>query len=161
MSNAKTVAVFAAGATVGLAAGGYGVASVILRSKKMQNAYIEHLSDSILKWVYGEEPKPKRLATRKYGDVYKKRTYDWDTYKQPGWDNNYVFKTRNEALEVLVWLSDIASKYENANIADLNDLVGQKSTLSDSNLGWSTLRGVGLITCPGGYLIDFPSPKPV
>jgi len=145
MSNAKTAAASAAvGATVGLIVGGYGTANVILRSKKMRTAYVEHIADLTTKFLYG---KPLR-------------TYQPD-YKpsNPFIRHKIAFTTQRDAQVVLARLRDFVSKYESATVADLNDLVGLASDYRDSNWGWKDLSRVGLRLGENGYYLDFPTPE--
>lgn len=72
-----------------------------------------------------------------------------------------VLEERTEAEEVIDRLFDLVSRYEQASIADLYELVGLASTHTDHKWGWSDLHGAGVSRIRGGYLLDLPEPEPL
>lgn len=72
-----------------------------------------------------------------------------------------VLSTRAEAEEVLERLWDLVGKYDSASVADLYELVGEKSTHMDHRWGWDNLQGSSVTRLRGqGYLLDLPDPEP-
>lgn len=72
-----------------------------------------------------------------------------------------VLDERTEAEEVIDRLFDLVSRYEQASVADLYELVGLGSTHTDHKWGWSDLTGAGVTRVRGGYLLDLPEPEPL
>jgi hypothetical protein len=72
-----------------------------------------------------------------------------------------VLDQRAEAEEVIDRLYDVVSRYEQATVADLYDLVGLSSTHTDHKWGWTDLRGSGVSRIRDGYLLDLPDPEPL
>jgi hypothetical protein len=72
-----------------------------------------------------------------------------------------VLDQRAEAEEVIDRLYDVVSRYEQATVADLYDLVGLSSTHTDHKWGWTDLRGAGVSRIRDGYLLDLPDPEPL
>lgn len=72
-----------------------------------------------------------------------------------------VLTERSEAEEVIDRLFDLVSRYEQASVADLYELVGLSSTHTDHKWGWSDLHGAGVSRIRGGYLLDLPEPEPL
>jgi len=70
-----------------------------------------------------------------------------------------VLATRAEATEVIDRLFDLVSKYEQASVSDLYDLVGLEATYADEKWGWRDVRGAGAVRVGGGYLLDLPKPE--
>jgi len=70
-----------------------------------------------------------------------------------------VLATRVEANEVIDRLFDLISKYEQATVSDLYDLVGLEAKFTDEKWGWRDMRGVQAIRVGGGYLLDLPKPE--
>jgi hypothetical protein len=71
-----------------------------------------------------------------------------------------VLEQRTEAEEVIDRLFDLVSRYEQATVADLYELVGLQSTHTDHKWGWEDLHGAGVTRVRGGYLLDLPEPEP-
>lgn len=69
--------------------------------------------------------------------------------------------TRAEAEEALDRMYDLISKYEQATVADLYDLLGISSEYTDDKWGWTDLHGAGVIYSRKGYLLDLPKPEPL
>jgi len=73
-----------------------------------------------------------------------------------------ILDKRVEAEEVINQLFEIVSKYEQASVADLYNLVGISGQFTDENYGWTDLRGAGVTRLTrGGYLLDLPRPEPL
>ena len=70
-----------------------------------------------------------------------------------------VLATRAEANEVIDRLFDLISKYEQATVSDLYDLVGLEAKFTDEKYGWRDMRGVQALRVGGGYLLDLPKPE--
>lgn len=70
-----------------------------------------------------------------------------------------VLATRAEANEVIDRLFDLISKYEQATVSDLYDLVGLEAKFTDEKWGWRDMRGVQAVRVGGGYLLDLPKPE--
>jgi hypothetical protein len=72
-----------------------------------------------------------------------------------------VLEQRNEAEEVIDRLFDLVSRYDQATVADLYELVGLESSHTDHKWGWEDLHGAGVSRVRGGYLLDLPEPEPL
>lgn len=72
-----------------------------------------------------------------------------------------ILDSRAEAEEVIDRLFDLVSRYENASVADLYELVGISSTHTDHKWGWTDVRGAGVSRVRDGYLLDLPEPYPI
>ena len=72
-----------------------------------------------------------------------------------------VLEQRVEAEEVIDRLFDLVSRYEQATVADLYELVGLESSHTDHKWGWEDLHGAGVTRVRGGYLLDLPEPEPL
>lgn len=72
-----------------------------------------------------------------------------------------VLESRVEAEDVIDRLFDLVSRYEQATVADLYDLVGIPSSHTDHKWGWSDLRGAGVTRVRDGYLLDLTDPIPL
>lgn len=73
-----------------------------------------------------------------------------------------VISSRQEAEEVIDRMFDLISKYNEATVADLYELVGLENSHVDHTWGWADLRGasVGRVR-GGGYLLELPDPEPL
>lgn len=72
-----------------------------------------------------------------------------------------ILATRVEAEEVIDRLFDLVSRYEQASVSDLYDLVGVTATYQDNKWGWNDIRGAGVTRVRNGYLLDLPRPEPI
>lgn len=71
-------------------------------------------------------------------------------------DYDLVFQLKKEAEEVLSKLNDLVKEYGAASVADLKDLSGVTSTLTNNNLGWTDLKNASIIKTRDGYLLKLP-----
>ena len=71
-----------------------------------------------------------------------------------------VLEQRAEAEEVIDRLFELVSRYDQATVADLYELVGLTSSHTDHKWGWEDLHGAGVTRVRGGYLLDLPEPEP-
>lgn len=72
-----------------------------------------------------------------------------------------ILPTRVEAVAVIDSLFDIVSQYEMVTVADLYELVGISANFTEEKYGWTDLRGAGITSVKGGYLLDLPKPEPL
>lgn len=73
-----------------------------------------------------------------------------------------VLDNRGTAEEVLDRLKDIVDQFDQASIADLYSLVGERPDHTDHKWGWTDLRGTRVLPIRGGgYVIDLPRPEPL
>ena len=72
-----------------------------------------------------------------------------------------VLNERTEAEEVTDRLFDLVSRYDQATVADLYELVGLEAAHTDHKWGWEDLHGAGVSRVRGGYLLDLPEPEPL
>lgn len=72
-----------------------------------------------------------------------------------------VLATRADAEEVIDRLFDLVSRYDQANVGDLYELVGISGNFTDQKWGWTDLRGASVTRTRGGYLLDLPRPEPL
>jgi len=73
--------------------------------------------------------------------------------------NEIILQTRAEAEEVIDRLFDLVSRYDQATVADLYELVGVTGNYTDDKWGWSDIRGAGVTRITNGYLLDLPRPE--
>lgn len=72
-----------------------------------------------------------------------------------------IVPTRGEAEMVIDRLFDLVSRYEQATVSDLYELVGVSGTFTDEKWGWTDIRGAGVTRVSNGYLLDLPRPEPL
>jgi hypothetical protein len=70
-----------------------------------------------------------------------------------------ILATRQEAETVIERLFDLVSRYEQATISDLYELVGVSASYTDERWGWTDVRGAGITRIRNGYLLDLPRPE--
>lgn len=71
-----------------------------------------------------------------------------------------ILNTRSEAEEVIDRMFDLVSRYDEASVADLYELVGLESSHTDHKWGWTDMRGASVERVrSGGYLLDLPEPE--
>lgn len=106
-------------------------------------SYNRYSSAGAPPWKREEKPQLSRRA---------RGSFDFD---------EIILATRGEATEVIDKLFELVSKYEEATVADLYELVGITGTFTDEKWGWRDLRGAGVTRVSGGYLLDLPKPEPL
>jgi len=72
-----------------------------------------------------------------------------------------ILDSRVDAEEVIDRLFDLVSRYDEATVADLYELVGLAPTHTDNKWGWTDIRGAGVTRTRDGYLLDLPEPQPL
>ena len=72
-----------------------------------------------------------------------------------------ILASRSEADDVVDRLFDLVSRYGEATVADLYELVGIRSTHTDHKWGWTDVRGTGTVRVRDGYLISLTDPEPL
>lgn len=72
-----------------------------------------------------------------------------------------ILATRVEAEEVIDRLFDLLSRYDQATVSDLYDLLGLSAQYTDEKWGWTDIRGIGIVRVRNGYLLDIPKPEPL
>lgn len=70
-----------------------------------------------------------------------------------------ILATRVEAETVIDRLFDIISRYEQATVSDLYELVGVSGNFTDEKYGWTDIRGATVVRTRNGYLLDLPKPE--
>lgn len=70
-----------------------------------------------------------------------------------------ILATRGEAEEVIDRLFDLVSRYQQATVSDLYELVGITSNFADEKWGWTDIRGAGVTRVSNGYLLDLTKPE--
>lgn len=73
----------------------------------------------------------------------------------------YIMTSRDDAERVLDEMTEIIDRHDYVTVATLKELIGFPSTPVDWGWGWDSLIGVKARQVREGYLIDFPSPKPI
>lgn len=68
----------------------------------------------------------------------------------------WVIQDRNEALAVLDDMRQSAYDYGQVSLADFYDLLGEPSTYTDNNYGWTDLEKATMIVVRGGYALRLP-----
>lgn len=72
-----------------------------------------------------------------------------------------VLQSRREGEIVIESLGEILSKYGQASVSDLYDLIGLKPEHTDHKWGWTDIRGSRVVRTRGGLLLDLPAPHPL
>lgn len=73
-----------------------------------------------------------------------------------------ILDNRGDAEHVLEQLMDVVDQYDQASVADLYFLVGERADHTDHKWGWTDLRGARVMPMRGGgYLLDLPRPEPL
>lgn len=93
--------------------------------------------------------KPSHEAPRAGISAKSRATHNFD---------EIVLDTRHEAEAVIDGLFNLISKYEQATVADLYELVGETGHFTDSAWGWTDIRGSDVQRIRTGYLLRVPEP---
>jgi hypothetical protein len=75
--------------------------------------------------------------------------------------DDIIFNSRSEAELVLAHLVDQTIEYNRASVADFYDLSGIESNFTDDKYGWTNLRDAYTDRVRNGYIICFPTPRPL
>lgn len=75
--------------------------------------------------------------------------------------DDIVFETRAEAEGVLAHLVDLTIQYDWASVMDFYELSGIETDYTDDGYGWTTLREAYTDRLRNGYIICFPTPRPL
>lgn len=75
--------------------------------------------------------------------------------------DEFILKTRAEAIEVLNLLQLRVEKYDFATVADLYDMLGETGEYTDNRWGWTDLSRADITRVHQGYLLDLPRPEPI
>ena len=75
--------------------------------------------------------------------------------------NEYAFRSRAEADEVLARLDEIIDAYSVARVADFYDLIQVSSEHTDNRYGWKSLVTARVEHSRDGWVIKFPRPLPI
>lgn len=157
---------------------GYVVADVLLPAAK--DTIADAVSQGIERMLFGESRSSSRRTGSRPGGVGGFVSYN--NYSRPSTRRDdprdrernpsrrsrashdfdeIVLATRHEAETVIDRLYDIISKYEQATVSDLYDLVGVSSNFTDAKWGWTDMRGAGPTRVSNGYLLELPKPEPL
>jgi len=98
-------------------------------------------------WNRGRPEEPRPSVSRRV-----RGTHEFD---------EIILATRGEADEVIDRLFDLISKYEQATVNDLYELVGITGSFTDERWGWTDIRGAGVTRIANGYLLNLPKPDPL
>lgn len=66
--------------------------------------------------------------------------------------------SRTDAEEVVFAMEELVKKYGEANVSDLNSLVGVTSRHTDNKWGWTDVRDFNYRRSGRGYILDFAPP---
>ena len=70
-----------------------------------------------------------------------------------------ILATRVEATEVIDRLDDLITRYGQATVSDLYDLVGLEGKFTDEKWGWTRLDGADIVRVREGYVLKLPRPE--
>lgn len=70
--------------------------------------------------------------------------------------NDFIFKDRGEAEEVLSQMNSYISRYGSVSVLEFYDLIDQRSNPQDNKFGWRDLSNASVQRSSDGYWIDFP-----
>lgn len=69
---------------------------------------------------------------------------------------NIIYRTREEASDVLDHMNDLIDNYGYARVSDFCDLSGISKEYTDMSWGWTDLRDARIRQVSGGFSIDMP-----
>lgn len=69
-----------------------------------------------------------------------------------------ILTTRMDAEEALDRMYEILNHYDVVSVADYYAIVGEKSTYTDNNFGWTNLKGAHVMSVKDGYILNLPRP---
>ena len=72
--------------------------------------------------------------------------------------SNIELLSRADAEEVVIAMEELVNKYGEANVSDLNSLVGVTSRHTDNKWGWTDCRDFNYRRSGRGYVLDFAPP---
>lgn len=72
-----------------------------------------------------------------------------------------VLDSRGDAEGVIDALFELISRYDQATVADLYELVGISGNFTDEKWGWTDIRGAVPTRVRNGYLLELPRPEPL
>lgn len=70
-----------------------------------------------------------------------------------------VIPTRAEATEILEIMFNIVGQYEVVTVRELLEMAGMHAEYTDSNWGWTSLRGAQIVRVRDGFLLELPTPE--
>ena len=70
----------------------------------------------------------------------------------------YRLQYRDDAVNVLVQLTEAADMYDTVSVADYYDLIGVPTEYTDNQFGWTidSITRATIVPSQGGYIIKFP-----
>lgn len=158
---------------------GYVMVDVVVPAIKDMVA--DGFSQGIERMLFGDSRSSGRRSSGRYGGVYsspqghfsynRPTTIRQDPRNEPrsisrrgrstqDFDE-IILANRAEAEEVIDRLFDLVSRFDQATVADLYDLVGITGNYQDEKWGWTDIRGAGAQRVRGGYLLNLPRPEPL
>jgi hypothetical protein len=75
--------------------------------------------------------------------------------------NEFILEDRDEADLVLERMHDILDEYQVLTMADLLELLGERTSHTDHKWGWISLTGAHVRQIREGYLLEIPPAEPV
>lgn len=72
--------------------------------------------------------------------------------------SSILLERRSDAEEVIIAMEELVKKYGEANVSDLNSLVGVSSRHTDNKWGWTDVRDFNYRRSGRGYVLDFAPP---
>lgn len=116
--------------------------------------------------LFGEARRPENIS--RYGQRSVYRSYDsissrkeqkvYSSYNRRAAHefDDIVFKTRQDAEEVLSHLADLIEIYGIATVADLYDLIDKTASYTDRGWGWRKIGGANVRPVRDGYILELP-----
>ena len=134
------------------------------------------ISLGLEKMLYGESrPSSRRGSSLGGRTTYAPGYISYNKYSTPKEDRRnisrrarsshdfreIILQTRIEGEQVIDQMFDLISRYEQATVSDLYDLLGIETSYTDHKWGWqgSDLRGARVSKTRNGYLLDLPKPE--
>ena len=151
----------------------------------IRNVIVDSATEGIRRMVYGESaprvPSRSSSGVGKYGSrtTYAhpvRRTqsapYPRDAYQvlpdqaprlQPrgGIGSDIILHSREDAELVMERMADILDQFQKVSVADLYDLLGMPTSMSDNKWGWRVLSSPGIAQVREGWLIELPNAEPI
>lgn len=72
-----------------------------------------------------------------------------------------LFRTREDATNVLMQLEELIANYGMCSVADYYDFVGLNSEITDEGWGWVNIPNPGPHAVNGGFTLNLPRPRPL
>lgn len=128
-----------------------------------KNAFLDVIND-----ILGGKPRGRSSSSRgrewvSYGGYYDDRSKrsQKESRRTPFSYSEYVYDTREEAIEVLERMNDQLATYDIVTVGDFYDFSGVIPKPVDFKYGWTNISKAKVVPYDGGYMIRMPKAMPI